>query len=88
MDEKNGVSVISESSPSNYISGVGAAIDLCIRLKRNTSQGWLNSNPILSWGEPGVEFSNDGIRFKIGDGVNQWANLPYAIGAVDDGVLK
>lgn len=81
------VTVISEYSPSNYKS-TGLAFDLTIKLKRNTSSGWGSSTIVPAQGEPCAEILSDGrIRFKIGDGTNQWANLPYAVCAVDDGEL-
>lgn len=46
-----------------------------IQLKRGTAEAWKRVNPILAVGEPG--FEKDTNRLKIGDGVNNWVNLPY-----------
>jgi hypothetical protein len=40
---------------------------------------WQHDNPVLYMGEIGVEHvSNDDYRFKFGDGLRQWMDLPYA----------
>lgn len=44
-------------------------------LRSGTSAQWLQANPILRKGEPGVE-TNSG-KFKIGDGQTFWIDLPY-----------
>lgn len=46
-----------------------------IRLRRGTASQWNQANPVLEAGEPGVE--RDTNKFKIGDGVRTWSNLPY-----------
>lgn len=46
-----------------------------IQLRRDFAATWLSYNPILVQGEMGLELDTD--KFKIGDGVNTWANLPY-----------
>ena len=47
--------------------------------RRGTAAQWISTNdgngPILSIGEIGFESDNN--RFKIGDGVNHWVDLPY-----------
>lgn len=43
--------------------------------RRGTSTDWTTANPVLAAGELG--FESDSGYFKIGDGVNQWADLPY-----------
>ena len=43
---------------------------------RDTAQNWTNANPILKAGEPGYEI--DSGYFKIGNGINEWNELPYA----------
>jgi hypothetical protein len=59
--------------------------------RRGTSEQWTLANPTLSEGEIGFETDND--RFKLGDGVNTWANLPYFLnedgisGSLEDYVL-
>lgn len=51
-----------------------------IQLRRDTAANWTTANPILAAGEIGVEYTSDPLvaeKFKIGDGVTVWANLPY-----------
>jgi hypothetical protein len=43
--------------------------------RRGTSEQWSVANPVLGTGEIGFETNTN--RFKIGDGVNTWANLDY-----------
>jgi hypothetical protein len=45
--------------------------------RRGTSEQWTSANPTLSEGEVGFETDNN--QFKIGDGVNQWADLAYFV---------
>ena len=47
-----------------------------IKLRRDTAANWLDANPILSAGEPGVE--TDSRQIKYGDGVTPWRDLDYA----------
>jgi|SRR6188472_2248618 len=50
-----------------------------IQLRRDTVADWTSVNPTLAQGEPGVE--TDTGKFKIGDGITAWNDLPYAGGA-------
>jgi hypothetical protein len=47
--------------------------------RRGTAAQWISTNsgngPVLNAGEIGFESDNN--RFKIGDGVNHWVDLPY-----------
>jgi hypothetical protein len=47
--------------------------------RRGTAAQWVSTNggdgPVLNAGEIGFEIDNN--RFKIGDGVNHWVDLPY-----------
>lgn len=43
--------------------------------RRGTAEQWTTLNPTLAAGEIG--FETDTYQFKIGDGVNNWASLPY-----------
>lgn len=43
--------------------------------RRGTAAQWTSANPILAAGEIG--FESDTSKFKIGDGVNHWADLIY-----------
>lgn len=49
-----------------------------IILRGGTSTEWANTNPVLSVREIGVDSSFSPARFKIGDGVKKWSELPYA----------
>lgn len=56
--------------------------------RRGTAAQWTTANPILAAGEIGFETDNN--KFKIGDGVNHWADLSYfsdaaSISALVDG---
>ena len=46
-----------------------------IKLRRASAAEWIKENPILHSGEPGVEL--DTFKFKIGNGVLSWNELPY-----------
>ena len=47
--------------------------------RRGTAAQWTSANPILNAGEIGFESDNN--KFKIGDGVNHWADLNYFVDA-------
>lgn len=46
-----------------------------IQIRRDTAANWTNTNPTLAQGEPALE--TDTLKEKIGDGINDWNNLPY-----------
>jgi hypothetical protein len=46
-----------------------------IQLRRGNSNQWTLQNPILAQGELAVEL--DTSKFKIGDGIKTWNQLPY-----------
>ena len=48
-----------------------------IRQKSDTADGWLTNNPILLYGELGLEIDTQLI--KIGDGATPWAGLSYVL---------
>ena len=52
--------------------------------RRGTYSQWDTANPILNAGEVGWE--SDFNRFKIGDGINHWQDLPYFIDETSLGV--
>ena len=58
--------------------------ELKVRVKHAylSAAEWVSKNPILQAGEFGIE--NDTQKFKIGDGVTKWSNLPYVSGADSD----
>lgn len=49
-----------------------------IILRGGTSTEWAAADPVLSVREIGVDSSFAPARFKIGDGVKKWSELPYA----------
>jgi Major tropism determinant N-terminal domain len=56
-----------------------------IQLRRGTDAEWMDIDPILAAGEPGVDPAIPVL--KIGDGVLPWSLLPQISGAIsDDGV--
>lgn len=78
------------------VDGEGAESDgshSVIKPRRATVNEWVNANTILANGEIAVEVPADGVgsgisKFKIGDGVTAWNDLPYAVdnpqGAIDE----
>lgn len=54
------------------------SINAYIQLRRATAQEWLDANPVLKAGEPGIEL--DSFKIKVGSGNKAWSDLPY-IGA-------
>jgi hypothetical protein len=56
-----------------------------IKLRRDTAANWVDANPILAAGEPGLE--TDTGKIKYGDGVTAWSSLAHAGGNTlnDDG---
>ena len=57
-----------------------------IRPRRSTRSEWEIIDPVLVEGELGIEFPDSGIstglcKFKIGNGILKWSDLPYAFDA-------
>ena len=48
-----------------------------IQLRRANESEWIALNPVLRMGEPAL--SKDINRLKIGDGVRNWADIPYLL---------
>jgi hypothetical protein len=48
-----------------------------IQLRRGSSSDWTTDNPILAVGEVGVEITSTATKFKIGNGSENWEDLPY-----------
>lgn len=49
-----------------------------IQTKRDTSANWTNANPVLLYGEMIiVDTANGEIRYKVGDGVKHYSELPF-----------
>ena len=44
-------------------------------IRNDISANWTTHNPTLTKGEVGLE--TDTLKMKVGDGVHQWADLPY-----------
>ena len=49
-----------------------------IIIRNSSKDEWFSSNPLLEKGEMGYE--NDTSKFKIGNGVDHWNDLPYQLG--------
>jgi len=68
-----------------------------IKLRRDSKDEWESVNPVLAFGEIGIEYydytDNEGTpyrrwRLKVGDGVTPWNDLDYAeVGIVRDATL-
>lgn len=52
-------------------------MDFTIKFRRDEAADWSRRNPTLAEGEPGVEM--DTGKFKVGDGVTRWGDLPYFV---------
>lgn len=50
-------------------------IQTTFQFKRGDAGRWNELNPILAEGEPGFELDTN--KFKIGNGINTWEELPY-----------
>ena len=55
-----------------------------IVLRNDTVAKWSSSNPVLLKGEMGVE--SDTGKFKFGDSVTAWNDLPYAVPELPEGI--
>ncbi|NDF13174.1 MAG: LamG domain-containing protein, partial [Proteobacteria bacterium] len=63
-----------------------AGVTTTIKLRRGTAADLHEANPVLASGEPALE--TDTNKFKYGDGVTYWRDLPYAtFDEVDGGEL-
>ena len=52
-----------------------------IQFKRGLASKWAQKNLVLDSGEPGYE--EDTGKFKLGDGIRTWNQLPYAGGQIE-----
>ena len=61
-----------------------------ITLRRGTTAQWDSANPVLEFGEIGVEIRTDGTTaFKMGDSSTDWNNLePFEAGSFQDYLLS
>lgn len=46
-----------------------------IQLRRDTSDNWTSTNPVLAQGEAGYDLTSK--KLKIGDGISTWTQLAY-----------
>lgn len=56
-----------------------------IKIMRGTTKNWESHNIVLGAGQPGYDKNRH--KLKIGDGVSDWNNLPYAGGLSEEEVL-
>lgn len=49
-----------------------------IQFRNGSKELWESRNPTLRQGEPGVEIEGENLRWKIGNGLDAWNDLPYA----------
>lgn len=53
-----------------------------VKLRRDTSANWESNNPTLLEGEVIIIYTDSGeTKFKVGDGITHYANLPYLCGS-------
>lgn len=55
-------------------------VKVTLQIRHDSAEDWLTRNPVLAEGEFGLETKNDDanhLLLKIGDGVRDWAHLPY-----------
>jgi len=59
-------------------------VNTIIKMRRGTASQWASANPVLGAGEMG--FESDTRKFKFGNGITNWAAMPYAsAGGVEAG---
>lgn len=51
------------------------SLQVTFQIRQSTAENWTTRNPILFEGEFGLEI--DTFLIKVGDGVRDWAHLPY-----------
>lgn len=51
------------------------SLQVTFQIRQSTAENWTTRNPILFEGEFGLE--TDTFLIKVGDGVRDWAHLPY-----------
>jgi hypothetical protein len=51
------------------------AVKVTLQIRHDEAADWTTRNPVLAAGEYGLE--SDTFLIKIGDGVRDWAHLPY-----------
>ena len=51
-----------------------------IQIRRDSLSNWSATNPVLALGEKGIvidDIGSDNVRYKWGDGVSKWNDLPF-----------
>jgi hypothetical protein len=51
------------------------SVKVTLQIRHDTASNWTIRNPVLAAGEYGLE--TDTFWIKVGDGVRDWAHLPY-----------
>lgn len=64
-----------DGASAKSIRGGTPEIFNLITLRAGTEELWLLVDPVLEYGEPGFDSTNNSI--KIGDGVSKWSELEY-----------
>ena len=55
--------------------GTVNTVPVTFQIRHSTANNWTTRNPVLAQGEYGLE--TDTFLIKVGDGVKDWAHLPY-----------
>jgi len=50
-------------------------LPVTLQIRTSIAENWTTRNPILTLGEYGLE--SDTFLIKVGDGLHDWAHLPY-----------
>ena len=48
-----------------------------IVIRNDTEDNWISANPVLLAGEVGITMNTIPKKFKVGDGILSWNELPY-----------
>lgn len=51
------------------------SVKVTLQIRHDTAENWTTRNPVLAQGEYGLEANT--FLIKVGDGVRDWAHLPY-----------
>ncbi|QDK01994.1 hypothetical protein SEA_GIBBLES_35 [Gordonia phage Gibbles] len=66
--------LVSSGGSSGGSGGYTPGTGMKIRVRRGLASEWNEKNPILAFGEPGYDVTNN--VFKMGDGIHNWQDLP------------
>jgi len=55
---------------------------LTLEVMKYTREVWETTNPVLGNNQLGIELDDEQIRFKLGDGITHWLDLPYILGQI------